>query len=74
MYPMPPPMYDPNAAMPPTYAPPMGGSKVDPSQWRENAAMKPAEGEPTPVYTPPVSAPPPVVQANHTGMSNNPYR
>jgi hypothetical protein len=31
MHPMPPPIYDPNG-LPPTYQPPMGGSKVDPSQ------------------------------------------
>lgn len=31
MYPMPPPVYDPNSA-PPNYQPPLGGTKVDPIQ------------------------------------------
>lgn len=73
----PPPMYDPNAAMPPTYQPPAGATKVDPSQWRSEPTRRPAEnGEPAPSYDAP-PGPPPAVTANHTGastVSNNPYR
>ena len=78
MHPMPPPMYDPNAPMPPTYQPPAGASKVDPSQWRSEPTRRPADGgEPAPDYSAPVGPPPTAVQANHTGAStasNNPYR
>lgn len=74
---MPPPMYDPNAPMPPTYQPPAGATKVDPSQWRSEPTRRPAEsGEAAPSYDAP-PGPPPAVQANHTGastVSNNPYR
>lgn len=74
---MPPPMYDPNAPMPPTYQPPAGATKVDPSQWRSEPTRRPAEsGEAAPSYDAP-QGPPPAVQANHTGastVSNNPYR
>lgn len=79
MHPMPPPMYDPNAPMPPTYQPPEGATKVDPSQWRSEPTRRPQEsGEASPAYEAP-SRPPPAaaVQANHTGastVSNNPYR
>lgn len=79
MQPMPPPVYDPNSAMPPTYQPPAGASKVDPSQWRAEPTRRPQEtGEASPAYEAP-SGPPPAaaVQANHTGastVSNNPYR
>jgi len=69
---MPPPMYDPNGSMPPTYQPPAGATKVDPSQW--GATRRPVEvGEPSPAYEAP-PGPPAAVQANHTGSSNNPYR
>lgn len=78
MHPMPPPMYDPNAPLPPTYQPPAGGSKVDPSQWRSEPTRRPQEtGEPSPAYGAPPGPPPAAVQANHTGastVSNNPYR
>ncbi|KAK1974008.1 hypothetical protein LZ30DRAFT_694647 [Colletotrichum cereale] len=58
---MPPPTYDPNSARPPMYAPPEGGSKVDPSQEYG--------------VTPPAGPPPPpaAVAANHTGQAY-PYR
>lgn len=62
MYPMPPPMYDPTSAPPPTYQP-QGGSKIDPSQARPET-----EGSSS------APQPPPAVQPNHTGASNNPYR
>jgi len=79
MHPMPPPMYDPDAPQPPTYQPPAGGSKVDPSQWRAEPTRRPtpAEGEPSPAYEAPPGPPPAAVTANHTGASttsNNPYR
>jgi len=78
MYPMPPPIYDPNAPPPPTYQPPEGASKVDPSQWRTEPTRRPAEtGEPSPAYDAPPGPPPAAVHANHTGgsrSSNNPYR
>ncbi|CAG8980534.1 hypothetical protein HYALB_00002531 [Hymenoscyphus albidus] len=72
MHPMPPPVYDPN--MPPTYQPPAGASKVDPSQWRTEPTRRPAESDPAPGYAPPPGPPPPALQPNHTGASNNPYR
>jgi hypothetical protein len=78
MHPMPPPMYDPNAPQPPTYQPPAGASKVDPSQWRSEPTIRPAEsGEPAPDYEAPPGPPPAAIHANHTGtstVSNNPYR
>lgn len=58
---MPPPTYDPNAARPPMYAPPDGGSKVDPSQ---EYGITPPPGPPPP---------PAAMPANHTGQSY-PYR
>ncbi len=78
MYPMPPPVYN-NADLPPTYQPPAGATKVDPSQWRAEPTRRPAEttGEASPAYEAPPGPPPAVVQANHTGastVSNNPYR
>ncbi|TVY46540.1 hypothetical protein LOCC1_G003344 [Lachnellula occidentalis] len=70
---MPPPMYDPNAPLPPSYQPPPGATKVDPSQW--GATQRPVEvGEPSPAYEAPPGPPPAAVQANHTGSTNNPYR
>jgi hypothetical protein len=75
MHPMPPPLYDPNAPMPPVYQPPAGGSKVDPSQWRAEPTRRPSNGEPSPEYEAPPGPPPAAaVQADHTGASNNPYR
>jgi len=78
MHPMPPPMYDPNAPPPPTYQLPVGGTKIDPSQWRAEPTRRPQEtGEPSPSYDAPPGPPPAAVQANHTGastVSNNPYR
>ncbi|KAH7391366.1 hypothetical protein BKA64DRAFT_101700 [Cadophora sp. MPI-SDFR-AT-0126] len=78
MYPMPPPLYN-NSDLPPTYQPPAGATKVDPSQWRAEPTRRPAEttGEPSPAYEAPPGPPPTAVQANHTGastVSNNPYR
>ena len=78
MYPMPPPLYN-NSDLPPTYQPPAGATKVDPSQWRAEPTRRPAEttGEPSPAYEAPPGPPPAAVQANHTGastVSNNPYR
>jgi len=77
--PMPPPMYDPNAPMPPTYQPPEGATKVDPSQWRSQPTRRPAEGEdPAPDYEAPAGPPPAAhIGTEHTGastVSNNPYR
>lgn len=76
-YPAPPPMYNPNTPMPPTYQPPEGGSKVDPSQYGQTTS-RPTDGtEPSPAYTPPSGPPPAVLHAEHTGASttsNNPYR
>lgn len=78
MHPMPPPMYDPSAPMPPTYQPPAGATKVDPSQWRAEPTRRPAEsGEPAPEYEAPAGPPPAAVYAHNTGASeasNNPYR
>ncbi|KAK6612272.1 hypothetical protein H4I96_01485 [Botrytis cinerea] len=75
MHPMPPPMYDPNAPLPPTYQPPAGATKVDPSQWRSEPTRRPADdgGESAPDYEAP-SGPPPNLQTNNTGASNNPFR
>ncbi|KAM3069333.1 hypothetical protein ACMFMG_010836 [Clarireedia jacksonii] len=70
MYPMAPPMYDPNAQMPPTYQPPAGATKLDPSQSR----AQPVNPQSSQEYEAPPGPPPAAVQANHTGASNNPYR
>lgn len=75
MHPMAPPVYDPRAPMPPVYQPPVGASKVDPSQVTTRPA---ADGDPSPSYGAP-EVPPPgaAVKTNHTGTSNasnNPYR
>jgi len=76
-YPAPPPMYNPNAPMPPMYQPPEGGSKVDPSQYGQTTS-RPTDGtEPSPAYTPPSGPPPAALHAENTGASttsNNPYR
>jgi len=72
MQPMAAPAYDPSAPRPPMYQPPAGGTKVDPAQSTNRPG---SSGEPR--YNPPMGAPPPAVQANHTGRSvesNNPYR
>lgn len=79
MHSMPPPMYDPNSQMPPTYQPPMGGSKVDPSQWRTQPTRRPAEGsDSSPEYEAPPGPPPAAaMRPTNTGASttsNNPYR
>ncbi|KAA8575794.1 hypothetical protein EYC84_004889 [Monilinia fructicola] len=72
---MPPPIYDPSAPMPPTYQPPAGATKVDPSQWRSQPTRRPADdgGESAPNYEAP-PGPPPNLQTNNTGASNNPFR
>jgi len=63
---IPPPMYNPNAPMPPAYQPPAGATKVDPSQWRSEPTRRPAEsGEAAPSYDAP-QGPPPAVHAGHT--------
>ncbi|KAF4629613.1 hypothetical protein G7Y89_g8531 [Cudoniella acicularis] len=79
MHPMPPPMYDPNAQMPPTYQPPPGATKVNPSQWSSQPTRRPATGseEAAPSYEAPPGPPPAALRAENTGastMSNNPYR
>jgi len=79
MHPMPPPVYDPRAPKPPTYQPPAGASKVDPSQWGNVPTTRPVTGgDPSPSYEAPAGPPPAAaVQSNHTGTSNasnNPYR
>ncbi|RFU28186.1 hypothetical protein B7463_g8154, partial [Scytalidium lignicola] len=59
MHPMPPPLYDPNAPMPPSYQPPEGATKVDPSQ-RSQPTMRPAEAsDSSPSYYAPPQGPPP---------------
>ncbi|XMA18456.1 hypothetical protein WAI453_011247 [Rhynchosporium graminicola] len=75
MHPMPPPLYN-TADLPPTYQPPAGATKIDPSQWRAEPTRRPADttGEPSPAYDAPPGPPTATVQANHTGASNNPYR
>ena len=72
----PPPVYDPNSAMPPTYQPPAGATKVDPTQWRSEPTRRPAEsGEAAPDYTAPPGPPPATrIESTNTGASNNPYR
>jgi len=74
---MPPPMYDPNSAAPPSYMPPAGATKIDPSQRRSEPTRRPAESsDPAPDYEAP-PGPPPAVRPNNTGTSsssNNPYR
>lgn len=77
MHPMPPPMYDPNAPLPPTYQPPMGGTKVDPSQWRSEPTRRPgqtqaqAPAEPSPDYDAP-PGPPPAAQTSYNAPSGPP--
>ena len=79
MHAYPPPVYDPNAPAPPSYQPPAGATKVDPSQERAGpVSTQPAPVEPSPEYMPP-SGPPPAAALHtiHTGSSstsNNPYR
>ncbi|KAK1757393.1 hypothetical protein QBC47DRAFT_399735 [Echria macrotheca] len=70
MHAMPPPVYDPNSR-PPVYPgpPPMGASKVDPSQPAAPPASGPADGD----YAPPPGPPPPMGHQN-TGSTNNPFR
>ncbi|KAG0651704.1 hypothetical protein D0Z07_2082 [Hyphodiscus hymeniophilus] len=72
----PPPMYG-SESMPPTYQPPAGATKVDPSQYRSEPTSRPTEaGESAPAYDAP-QGPPPALHANNTGastVSNNPYR
>ena len=72
----PPPVYDQNSAMPPTYQPPAGATKVDPTQWRSEPTRRPAEsGEAAPDYTAPPGPPPATrIESTNTGASNNPYR
>ncbi|KAH6669441.1 hypothetical protein B0J14DRAFT_517698 [Halenospora varia] len=70
---MPPPMYNPNAQMPPVYQPPAGATKVDPSQWRAEPTRRPAESDPAPDYTAPPGPPPAALRPDNTGASNNPY-
>ncbi|KAL3422187.1 hypothetical protein PVAG01_06343 [Phlyctema vagabunda] len=73
--PMPPPLYDPNAPLPPTYQPPAGGSKIDPSQYRTQPTRRPAESsDDSPAYEPPASPPPAALPPHNPNMSNNPYR
>ena len=80
MHPVPPPMYDPNFAMPPSYQPPEGATKVAPdqSQWSSEPTRRPAQnGEPSPAYDAPLGPPPAAaVQPTNTGASstNNPFR
>jgi len=79
MQPMPPPMYDPNFAMPPSYQPPEGATKVAPNQGQWGSEpTRPAvqNGEASPAYDGPLGPPPAAaVQTTHTGASsNNPYR
>ncbi|PBP21004.1 vacuolar assembly/sorting protein VPS8 [Diplocarpon rosae] len=78
MYPVPPPVYN-HADLPPTYQPPAGATKIDPSQWRAEPTRRPADtiGEPSPAYEAPPGPPPAAMNASHTGtstVSNNPYR
>ncbi|KAK2625592.1 hypothetical protein QTJ16_004904 [Diplocarpon rosae] len=78
MYPVPPPVYN-HADLPPTYQPPAGATKIDPSQWRAEPTRRPADtiGEPSPAYEAPPGPPPAAINASHTGtsaVSNNPYR
>ncbi|KAH8813137.1 chitin synthesis regulation, resistance to congo red-domain-containing protein [Xylogone sp. PMI_703] len=59
MHPMPPPMYDPNAPMPPSYQPPEGATKIDPSQ-NSQPTTRPAEAsDSSPSYYAPPPGPPP---------------
>lgn len=61
MQPIPPPVYDPNAPLPPSYQTPMTASKVDASQWNSGPTVRPPTADPTPGYqTPP--GPPPTAQ------------
>jgi len=68
---MAPPIYDPNG-LPPSYQPPMGGSKVDPYQ----AGPTRRPGEMSPEYEAPAGPPPPAavrLGAQTTGETN-PFR
>jgi hypothetical protein len=70
---MPPPTYDPNAARPPVYEGPDGATKVDPSQRRDEPTHRPGDAEDGEDFAAP-PGPPPSVQRDDTGRSNNPYR
>ncbi|KAI6251009.1 hypothetical protein HI914_00313 [Erysiphe necator] len=62
MQPMPPPVYDPNAPLPPSYQTPMNASKLDASQWNSDPTVRQqAVDPPTTGYQVP-TGPPPVAQ------------
>lgn len=63
--PMPPPVYDPNAARPPVYDDPQGATKTAPSQWGQQPTYRPADQQADDYAPPP--GPPPAVTANHSG-------
>src|SRR5256885_17258867 len=74
--------YNPNLPPPPSYQPPEGASKVDPSQYRhsQHSAAGTARQESgvtarpsTEEYAPP-PGPPPALQNQSTGGSTNPFR
>lgn len=72
MYPMPPPVYDPNAPRPPMYYGPPAqdvGTKVDPDQSRGHQRPTATEEE----YEAPAGPPPSAVRPQGTGNSN-PFR
>jgi len=61
MQPMPPPVYNPNAPLPPSYQP-QNGSKVDPSQW--GSAVPPPQNA---NYQAPPGPPPTAVRPDQAG-------
>ncbi|RKF75299.1 putative ubiquitin-protein ligase sel1 protein [Golovinomyces cichoracearum] len=50
---MPPPMYNPNAPLPPSYQSPLGGTKSENSQWRPDETGRPENVDNAPGYLPP---------------------
>jgi hypothetical protein len=60
-----PPVYDPNSAPPPTYAPPQGATKIDPSQWRSEPTRRPADD-----YAAPEGPPPAFLRPERPGQAS----
>ncbi|KAI1004519.1 hypothetical protein K3495_g3690 [Podosphaera aphanis] len=71
---MPPPLYDPNAPLPPSYRPPNGATKVDPSQWHSEPTIRPQTTNVSPNYEAPPGPPPAAIRPDQTGAPNNPFK
>ncbi|POS84959.1 hypothetical protein EPUL_002959, partial [Erysiphe pulchra] len=62
MQPIPPPVYDPNAPLPPSYQTPT--SKLDASQWNSGPTIRPQTADPSPGYQAPPGPPPTAQRPN----------